>query len=44
LQGSARREQGERAIAAALNARGINMARGEAWDDGTVRNLLARAD
>jgi DNA invertase Pin-like site-specific DNA recombinase len=32
-----------RAIAAALNARGIRTARGGAWHDSTVRNLLARA-
>lgn len=32
-----------RAIAAALNARGIRTARGGAWYDSTVRNLLARA-
>jgi hypothetical protein len=31
-----------RAIAAALNARGIRTARGGAWYDSTVRNLLAR--
>lgn len=31
-----------RAIAAALNARGIRTARGGAWHDSTVRNLLAR--
>ena len=31
-----------RAIAAALNARGIRTARGEAWHDSTVRHLLAR--
>jgi hypothetical protein len=30
------------AIAAALNARGIRTARGGAWHDSTVRNLLAR--
>jgi hypothetical protein len=30
-----------RAIAAALNARGIRTARGGAWHDSTVRNLLA---
>jgi DNA invertase Pin-like site-specific DNA recombinase len=34
---------GCRAIAAALNARGIHTARGGAWHDSTVRNLLARA-
>jgi DNA invertase Pin-like site-specific DNA recombinase len=33
-----------RAIAAALNNRGIRTARGGAWHDSTVRNLLARAD
>ena len=32
-----------RAIAEALNARGIRTARGGAWHDSTVRNLLARA-
>src|ERR1700683_3273963 len=32
-----------RAIAAALNNRGIRTARGGAWHDSTVRNLLARA-
>jgi DNA invertase Pin-like site-specific DNA recombinase len=32
-----------RAIAAALNARGIRTARGGAWHDSTVRNLLERA-
>jgi DNA invertase Pin-like site-specific DNA recombinase len=31
-----------RAIAAALNARGICTARGGAWHDSTVRHLLAR--
>lgn len=31
-----------RTIAAALNARGIRTARGGAWHDSTVRNLLAR--
>jgi DNA invertase Pin-like site-specific DNA recombinase len=31
-----------RAIAAALNARGIRTARGGTWHDSTVRNLLAR--
>jgi DNA invertase Pin-like site-specific DNA recombinase len=31
-----------RAIAAALNSRGIRTARGGAWHDSTVRNLLAR--
>jgi Recombinase len=31
-----------RAIAAALNARGIRTARGGAWHDSTVRNLMAR--
>ncbi len=31
-----------RAIAAALNARGIRTARGGAWHDSTVRNLLLR--
>ena len=31
-----------RAIAAALNERGIRTARGGAWHDSTVRNLLAR--
>lgn len=31
-----------RAIAAALNARGVRTARGGAWHDSTVRNLLAR--
>jgi DNA invertase Pin-like site-specific DNA recombinase len=31
-----------RAIAVALNARGIRTARGGAWHDSTVRNLLAR--
>jgi DNA invertase Pin-like site-specific DNA recombinase len=33
-----------RAIAAALNARGIRTARGGAWHDSTVRNLLARGE
>jgi DNA invertase Pin-like site-specific DNA recombinase len=32
-----------RAIAAALNARGVRTARGGQWHDSTVRNLLARA-
>ncbi len=32
-----------RAVAAALNERGIRTARGGAWHDSTVRNLLARA-
>jgi DNA invertase Pin-like site-specific DNA recombinase len=32
-----------RAIAAALNARGVRTARGGEWHDTTVRNLLARA-
>jgi hypothetical protein len=32
-----------RAIAAALNARGIRTARGGTWHDSTVRNVLARA-
>jgi DNA invertase Pin-like site-specific DNA recombinase len=32
-----------RAIATALNARGIRTARGGSWHDSTVRNLLARA-
>jgi DNA invertase Pin-like site-specific DNA recombinase len=32
-----------RAIAAALNARGVRTARGGQWYDSTVRNLLARA-
>jgi DNA invertase Pin-like site-specific DNA recombinase len=32
-----------RAVASALNARGIRTARGGAWHDSTVRNLLARA-
>lgn len=32
-----------RAIAASLNERGIRTARGGAWHDSTVRNLLARA-
>ena len=32
-----------RAIAEALNARGIRTARGGGWHDSTVRNLLARA-
>ena len=32
-----------RAIAAALNARGIRTARGGAWHNSTVRNSLARA-
>ena len=31
-----------RAIAAALNARGVRTARGGAWHDSTVRNLMAR--
>ena len=31
-----------RAVAAALNARGIRTARGGAWHDSTVRNLLVR--
>jgi DNA invertase Pin-like site-specific DNA recombinase len=35
---------GARAIAAALNARGIRTARGGAWYDSTVRNLLARSE
>jgi DNA invertase Pin-like site-specific DNA recombinase len=33
-----------RAIAAAMNARGVRTARGGDWHDSTVRNLLARAD
>ena len=33
-----------RAIAEALNARGIRTARGGAWYDSTVRNLLARGE
>jgi DNA invertase Pin-like site-specific DNA recombinase len=33
-----------RAIAVALNARGVRTARGGAWHDSTVRNLLARAE
>src|SRR5271156_6244766 len=32
-----------RAIAAAMNDRGVRTARGGAWHDSTVRNLLARA-
>ena len=32
-----------RAIAAALNARGVRTARGGEWHDSTVRNLVARA-
>ena len=32
-----------RAVAVALNARGIRTARGGAWHDSTVRNLLARS-
>jgi DNA invertase Pin-like site-specific DNA recombinase len=32
-----------RAIAGALNARGVRTARGGRWHDSTVRNLLARA-
>ena len=32
-----------RAVAEAMNARGIRTARGGAWHDSTVRNLLARA-
>ncbi len=32
-----------RAIAAALNARGVRTARGGEWHDSTVRNLMARA-
>jgi DNA invertase Pin-like site-specific DNA recombinase len=32
-----------RAVAAALNARGVRTARGGDWHDSTVRNLLARA-
>ena len=32
-----------RAIAAALNDRGVRTARGGTWHDSTVRNLLARA-
>jgi hypothetical protein len=31
------------AIAAALNDRGVRTARGRAWHDSKVRNLLARA-
>jgi hypothetical protein len=31
-----------RAIAAALNARGIRTARGRAWHDSTVRNPISR--
>lgn len=34
--------RGARAIAEALNARGIRTARGGRWHDSTVRNLLAR--
>jgi DNA invertase Pin-like site-specific DNA recombinase len=33
-----------RAVAAALNARGVRTARGGVWHDSTVRNLLARAE
>jgi Recombinase len=33
-----------RAIADALNNRGVRTARGGAWHDSMVRNLLARAD
>jgi len=33
-----------RAIAAALNARGVRTARGGDWHDSTVRNLLARSE
>jgi DNA invertase Pin-like site-specific DNA recombinase len=33
-----------RAIAAALNERGVRTARGGEWYDSTVRNLLARAN
>ena len=33
-----------RAIAEALNARGLRTARGGAWHHSTVRNLLARTD
>jgi hypothetical protein len=32
-----------RSLAAALNDRGIRTARGGAWHNSTVRNLLARA-
>jgi hypothetical protein len=32
-----------RAVADALNARGVRTARGGAWHNSTVRNLLARA-
>ena len=32
-----------RAVAEALNDRGVRTARGGAWHDSTVRNLLARA-
>jgi hypothetical protein len=32
-----------RAIAKALNERGVRTARGGEWHDSTVRNLLARA-
>jgi hypothetical protein len=33
-----------RAIATALNDRGVRTARGGDWHDSTVRNLLARAE
>lgn len=33
-----------RAVAAALNARGIRTARGGAWHANTVRSLLARSE
>jgi hypothetical protein len=36
--------KGSRAIAAALNARGVRTARGGEWHSTTVRNLLARAE
>jgi hypothetical protein len=34
---------GNRALASALNARGVATARGGAWYASTVRNVLARA-
>ena len=36
--------KGSRAIAAALNARGVRTARGGNWHATTVRNLMARGE
>ena len=42
-QTQAVRISGLQSIANALNDRGVCSARGGAWDNSTVRNLLARA-